>query len=111
MSLRKKELFYVRKKVLMATKPRGAGLKALVAGPARFFFFCGFPNFVSRSLVNHTLNIGNHNKKMVLNAHFDNLVGNLNLNRGGGGAEKPILHFWLTKSLHFGVHFIQIIQN
>ena len=33
--LRKKELFNVRKKVPMATKPRGGGLKALVAGPLR----------------------------------------------------------------------------
>ena len=37
MPLRKKKLFfYVRKKVPMATKPRGGGsLKALVAGPLR----------------------------------------------------------------------------
>ena len=28
----------------MATKPRGGGIKVLVAGPLKFFFFCGFPN-------------------------------------------------------------------
>ena len=41
--LRKKELFFnVRKKVHMVTKPREGGLKALVSGPLRKDFFCGF---------------------------------------------------------------------
>ena len=31
------------KKVPMASKPRGEGLKALVTGPLRKELFCGFP--------------------------------------------------------------------
>ena len=38
-----KTLFNVKKKVPMATKPRGGGLKASVAGPLRKELFCGFP--------------------------------------------------------------------
>ena len=42
---KKKTFFNVRKKVSMATKPRGGGgLKALVAWPLiQKNFFCGFP--------------------------------------------------------------------
>ena len=44
MPLRKKEPFLMKRKVLISTKPRGGGLKALVAGPLRKeLFFCGFP--------------------------------------------------------------------
>ena len=44
MPLRKNTFFNVRKKFLCPlSRERGGGLKALVAGPLRIIFFCGWP--------------------------------------------------------------------